>query len=71
MLRKHNRPLRNPELECSLEDQIEYLNEWLPTKQIKNDDLNDFMYIESLNVYEDFLVRNDKLGMFSMLDFLS
>ena len=24
-LRKHNRPLRNPELECSLEDQMEYL----------------------------------------------
>ena len=67
-LRKHNRPLRNPELECCLEDQIEYLNEWLPTQQIKNDDLNDFMYIESLNALaEDFLVRNDKLGMaFSM-----
>ena len=29
-LRKHNRPLRNPELECSLEDQMEYLYEWLP-----------------------------------------
>ena len=31
-LRKHNRPLRNPELECSLDDQMEYLYEWLPTQ---------------------------------------
>ena len=36
--------------------------------QLSEDLLNDFMYIESLNVPgEDFLVRNDKLGMaFSM-----
>jgi asparagine synthase (glutamine-hydrolysing) len=67
-LRKHNRPLRNPELECSLEDQMEYLYEWLPPNQLQKDDLNDFLFIESLNALaEDFLVRNDKLGMaFSM-----
>ena len=65
MLRMHNRPLKNPELECSLDDQCSYLLEWLPLKQVKNKDhLNDFLYIESLNALaEDFLVRNDKLGM--------
>ena len=46
-----------------LDDQIEYLNEWLLTQQIKHDYLNDFLYIESLNTFEDYLVRNDKLGM--------
>ncbi len=64
-LRKHNRPLKNPELECGKDDQIDYLKEWLPMQQIKDEDhLNDFMYIESLNsLAEDFLIRNDKLGM--------
>ena len=68
MLRINNRPLRNPELECSLDDQCSYLLEWLPITQMGKDLLNDFMYIESLNALaEDFLVRNDKLGMaFSM-----
>ena len=68
MLRINNRPLRNPELECSLDDQCKYLLEWLPKTQLGDDLLNDFMYIESLNALaEDFLVRNDKLGMaFSM-----
>ena len=69
MLRINNRPLKNPELECSLDDQMAYLFEWLPMKQILNKDkLNDFLYVESLNALaEDFLVRNDKLGMaFSM-----
>ena len=44
--KKHNRPLRNPELECSLEDQMEYLYE-LPPNQLQKDDLNDFLFIES------------------------
>ncbi len=58
------------ELECSLDDQVEYLKEWLPTQQIKNiDNLNDFLYTESLNALaEDFLVRNDKLGMAHSLE---
>ena len=65
MLRMHNRPLKNKELECSLEDQMSYLKEWLPMQQVNGkDNLNDFLYIESLNALaEDFLVRNDKLGM--------
>ena len=63
-LREHSRTLNNPDYQCSLDDQIEYLNEWLPTQQIKHDYLNDFLYIESLNTLaEDYLVRNDKLGM--------
>ena len=68
-LRINTRPLENPELCCSLDDQVNYLNEWLPKQQIKSIDyLNDFMFVESLNALaEDFLVRNDKLGMrFSM-----
>ena len=68
MFSVHNRVLENPELQCTLEDQMDYLNEWLPRTQLTGDPLNDFMYIESLNsLAEDFLVRNDKLGMnFSM-----
>jgi hypothetical protein len=41
---------------------------WLPKGKLTGDPLNDFMYIECLQVLsEDFLIRNDKLGMaFSM-----
>ena len=47
---------------------MDYLNDWLPTTPMTGDKINDFMYIESLNsLAEDFLIRNDKLGMaFSM-----
>ena len=67
-LRAYNTSLKNPELRCSLTDQMNYLNEWLPVKQLQEDTLNNFLYTESLNsLAEDFLVRNDKLGMaFSM-----
>jgi asparagine synthase (glutamine-hydrolysing) len=67
-LSRNNRPLSNSELICTADDQIEYLNEWLPQKNMKMDDLNNFMYIECLNsLCDDFLIRNDKLGMaFSM-----
>ena len=67
-LSAYNTPLKNPELRCSLTDQMNYLNEWLPVKQLQEDTLNNFLYTESLNsLAEDFLVRNDKLGMaFSM-----
>ena len=67
-LRAYNTPLKNSELRCSLTDQMNYLNEWLPVKQLQEDTLNNFLYTESLNsLAEDFLVRNDKLGMaFSM-----
>ena len=67
-LSAYNTRLKNPELRCSLNDQMNYLNEWLPVKQLQEDELNNFLYTESLNsLAEDFLVRNDKLGMaFSM-----
>ena len=67
-LSAYNTPLKNSELRCSLNDQMNYLNEWLPVKQLQEDELNNFLYTESLNsLAEDFLVRNDKLGMaFSM-----
>ena len=67
-LSKNNKVLRNPELNCSIEDMMDYLNDWLPTTPMTGDKVNDFMYIESLNsLAEDFLIRNDKLGMaFSM-----
>ena len=43
---------------------MEYLDSWLPKGGLQGDKLNDFMYIECLNMLsEDFLMRNDKLGM--------
>lgn len=68
MWRIHSRALENPELQFTLQDQIDYVDEWMPKTQMTGDALNDFMYTECLNsVAEDFLVRNDKLGMhFSM-----
>ena len=67
-LSMHNRKLKNPEIQCSVEDMMDYLYDWLPTTPMTGDSLNDFLYIESLNALaEDFLIRNDKLGMaFSM-----
>ena len=67
-LSRNNRELRNPELNCTIDDMMDYLNDWLPTTPMTGDKINDFMYIESLNsLAEDFLIRNDKLGMaFSM-----
>ena len=63
-----NKILKNDELSCSIDDMMNYLNEWLPTTPMTGDKLNDFLYIESLtNLAEDFFIRNDKLGMaFSM-----
>ena len=52
------------ELWASLDEQMEYLDSWLPKGGLQGDKLNDFMYIECLNMLsEDFLMRNDKLGM--------
>ena len=64
---RNNRELNNPELCCSINDMMDYLHEWL-SEAMTGDKVNDFMYIESLNsLAEDFLIRNDKLGMhFSM-----
>jgi len=67
-LSMNNRKLKNPEIQCSIEDMMDYLYDWLPTTPMTGDKVNDFLYIESLNALaEDFLIRNDKLGMaFSM-----
>lgn len=64
----NHRGLNNPELQISLDEQMNYLNEWLPTGPLTGDKINDMMYIECLNALcDDFLIRNDKLGMhFSM-----
>ena len=64
----NNDSLKNPELNCTLDEQMNYLKEWLPTGQLQKDPINDMMYIECLNTLcDDFLIRNDKLGMrFSM-----
>jgi asparagine synthase (glutamine-hydrolysing) len=63
-----HRGLNNPELQITLDEQMDYLYEWLPTAPIQGDAINDMMYIECMNTLaEDFLIRNDKLGMnFSM-----
>jgi asparagine synthase (glutamine-hydrolysing) len=59
-----NKILKNKELSCSADDLMNYMYEWLPTKPMTGDKLNDFLYIESLtNLAEDFFIRNDKLGM--------
>ena len=60
--------MRNPKHCCTVDDQEDYLNEWLPKGGLQGDELNDFLYVECLNTLcEDFLIRNDKLGMnFSM-----
>ena len=59
------------ELWITDEQQFDYLKEWLPQDNLihKFEDnmvpnLQDFMYIERMNTLaEDFLIRNDKLGM--------
>ena len=59
------------ELWITREEQWEYLKEWLPQDnmyhQLEDEmtpNLHDFMYIECMNTLaEDFLIRNDKLGM--------
>ena len=60
--------LNNKELYATQEEQEEYLNSWFPKGCLQNDRANDLMMYESLQTLaEDFLTRNDKLGMkFSM-----
>lgn len=67
-LRSGTRELGNPAVRLPLEDQVEYLDEWLPKGGLTGDSVNDFMYTECLHTLsEDFLIRNDKLGAaFSM-----
>lgn len=62
------RIMRDDSLELDLKQCIDYMHSWLPKDGLTSDKLNTHMFIESLNhLPEDFLIRNDKLGMnFSM-----
>jgi len=63
-LRLRHRTFRDASKNMTLEDQHDYLMSWIPKGGLTGDSINDFMYIESLHTLsEDFLVRNDKLGM--------
>lgn len=63
-LRAGHRPVRNPILQLSVQEMMDYQQAWIPKNCKTGDDLNDFMMIECLsNLAEDFLVRNDKMGM--------
>ncbi len=62
-LRSGNREPGNPALRMTLDEQVAYLESWLPKGGLTGDPANDFMYTECLHTLsEDFLVRNDKLG---------
>ena len=60
--------LNNKELYATKEEQKEYLDSWFPKGCLQGDRANDLMMYECLQTLaEDFLIRNDKLGMrFSM-----
>ena len=63
-LRLRHRTFRDASKNITLEDHNDYLMSWVPKGGLTGDSINDFMYIESLHTLsEDFLVRNDKLGM--------
>lgn len=62
-LRAGHRGLRNPALQLSVDEQVDYLSSWLPAGGLTGDPLNDFMYADRMHTLaEDFLVRSDKLG---------
>lgn len=62
-IRPH-RQLNNPDLTLNQYQQDAYLDRWLPVEGLTGDLVNDFMYAECMTVLaEDFLMRNDKLGM--------
>lgn len=67
-LRVNHRVLNNKALHISSNEQYDYLMSWLPRGGLTGDRLNDIMFTESMHTLsEDFLIRNDKLGMsFSM-----
>ena len=63
-IRQHHRTLLDPKKQLSNTDQHAYLMSWVPKGGLTGDQLSDIMYVESLHTLsEDFLVRNDKLGM--------
>jgi asparagine synthase (glutamine-hydrolysing) len=63
-LRLSHKTFRDASKNITLQSQHDYLMSWLPKGGLTGDSINDFMYIDSLHTLsEDFLVRNDKLGM--------
>jgi asparagine synthase (glutamine-hydrolysing) len=63
-LRAGFRPMADPKLHLSIQDMLDYQKSWIPKNFDTGDALNDFMMIECLSsLAEDFLMRNDKLGM--------
>lgn len=63
-LRIGHRKLKNPLLQMTVQDMVDYQHSWIPNNCKTGDELNDFMMIECLsNLAEDFLIRNDKMGM--------
>lgn len=63
-LRAGHRILENKETHITVDEQYDYLLSWIPSGGLTGDAINDFMYMECLHTLsEDFLVRNDKLGM--------
>jgi len=62
-LRSGHRGLSNPALQITVDQQVEYLESWLPAGGLTGDALNDFMYTDCLHTLaEDFLARSDKIG---------
>ena len=59
-----HRQMKNPNLQMSIDEMYDYQQSWIPKGALTGDELNDFMMIECIsNLAEDFLIRNDKLGM--------
>lgn len=62
-LRANHRELSDPSLHLSVDEQEEYLADWLPKGPLTGDPINDLLYTECMAALsEDFLVRSDKLG---------
>jgi asparagine synthase (glutamine-hydrolysing) len=63
-LRAGHRELQDTAKNITAAEQSAYLHSWLPKGGLTGDAINDFMYTECLHTLsEDFLIRNDKLGM--------
>jgi len=60
--------LRNPKGAPRVRERIDYFKSWFPMNVFGDDALNNHLCLETMNhMCEDFLIRNDKLGMhFSM-----
>lgn len=60
--------VREPGLRISEDALVDYMDSWFPKNSLGADQMNNLLMLDSLvNMSEDFLLRNDKLGMhFSM-----